>query len=277
MAKFYIQLADKRLALNSNITSDSIIEALGYTPSAFSGKFSDLTENPILINESFNILNDQNEIIAKFNANGLEVADVVAGIHKLSEKVDRDYVDNKIIELIKKETDYDFELITNNPILVNESGEFVIADESGNIGLRLSNSGLHVKNVIAGEHSLTDKINQGDLDNTINSLQSVKSGSGSFVNTKVEQKSGVIASVFVDDTNIRNLSLSDLRNFPITEDETGVFQLVDELGNKILIIDSSGVSTTSVTIGTKNVISELDNLQNQINLLSERLTALENN
>lgn len=276
MAKFYIQLANKLLSLNSDITSDSIINALGYTPSDFSGKFSDLTENPILINESFNILNDNNEIIAKFNADGLEVADVVAGIHKLSEKVDKGYVDNKIIELIKKETNYDFELITNNPIVVDESGEFLITDVSGNIGMRLNSSGLNVTNVIAGEHSLVNKIDKEDLDDAIDSLQSLKSGSGSYVKTTIVQNKGVIESIAINDSNIKNLSLSDLKNSPIAENESGAVEFIDDNGNKILIINNNGVLTTDLTLGTIDVKATLSELQSQINALKERLTALEN-
>lgn len=276
MAKFYIQLADKLLSLNSDITSDRIIKALGYAPSDFSGKFSDLTENPILINESFNILNDNNEIIAKFNADGLEVADVVAGIHKLSEKVDKGYVDNKIIELIKKETDYDFELITNNPIVVDESGEFLITDDYGNVAMRLNSSGLNVTNVIAEGHSLVDKIDKDDLDDAINSLQSLKSGSGSYVKTTIVQNKGVIESVAIDDSNIKNLSLSDLKNFPIVENESGAVEFVDDNGNKILIINNNGVLTTALTLGTIDVKTTLSELQSQINALEERLAALEN-
>lgn len=276
MAKFYIQLADRLLSLNSDITSDAVVKALGYTPSDFSGNFSDLTESPILINESFNILNENNEIIAKFNAEGLEVSDVVSGIHKLSEKVDKGYVDNKIIELIKKETDYDFELITNNPILVDESGEFLITDDSGNIGMKLNSSGLSVKNVIVGEHSLVDKIDKNDLDDAINSLQSLKTGIGSYVKATINQNKGVIDSVVIDDTNVKNLSLSDLKNFPIVENESGLIEFVDEAGNKILIINSNGILTTNLTMGTIDVKTTLSELQSQIDNLRERIVALEN-
>lgn len=276
MAKFYIQLADKLLSLNSDVTSDVVVKALGYTPSDFSGKFSDLTESPIIVNESFNILNENNEIIAKFNAEGLEVADVVAGIHKLSEKVDKGYVDNKVIELIKKETDYDFELITNNPIVVDESGEFLITDDSGNIGMKLNSSGLSVTNVIAGEHSLVDKIDKDDLDDAIDSLQSLKSGSGSYVKATINQNKGVIDSVVIDDANIKNLSLSDLKNFPIVENESGLIEFVDEAGNKILIINSNGILTTNLIMGTIDVKTTLSELQSQIDTLQERIAALEN-
>jgi hypothetical protein len=276
MAKFYIQLADKLLSLNTDITSDAIIKSLGYTPSDFSGKFSDLTESPILINESFNILNENNEVIAKFNANGLEVSDVVSGIHKLSEKVDKGYVDNKIIELIKKETDYDFELITNNPILVDESGELLITDDSGNIGMKLNSSGLSVTNVIAGEHSLVDKIDKDDLDDAIDSLQSVKSGSGSYVKATINQNKGVIDSVVIDDSNIKNLSLPDLKNFPIVENESGLLEIVDDNGNKILVINNNGVLTTGLTIGAVDIKTTLSELQSQIDNLRERIAALEN-
>ena len=111
MAKFYIQLADKLLSLNSDITSDVVVKALGYAPSNFSGKFSDLTESPILVNESFNILNENNEVVAKFGEN-----QIVFPKEKADTLIKEGYIGKNVIFGIRPEhLSDDVELIEANP------------------------------------------------------------------------------------------------------------------------------------------------------------------
>ena len=61
--------------------------------------------------------------------------------------------------------------IENNFLRDDESGEFSIVDEDGNVGLKLNNDALYVKDVVAGEHVLSNKadkeyVEQLVLDNT---------------------------------------------------------------------------------------------------------------
>ena len=42
MATFYVQLEDRLLQISGELTADNISNALGYTPSSFSGEFEDL-------------------------------------------------------------------------------------------------------------------------------------------------------------------------------------------------------------------------------------------
>ena len=51
----------------------------------------------------------------------------------------------------------DFDHINNTPFTNDESGELNITDETGNIGIKLSEDGIYVKDVIAGEHILSNK------------------------------------------------------------------------------------------------------------------------
>ena len=48
MATFYVQLEDRLLQISGELTADNISNALGYTPSSFSGEFEDLQNNPII-------------------------------------------------------------------------------------------------------------------------------------------------------------------------------------------------------------------------------------
>lgn len=60
-----------------------------------------------------------------------------------------------------------FNDIQDSPITENNDGEVNIVDENGNIALKVNNEGLYVKDVIAGEHILSNKMNHSEF-KTIN-------------------------------------------------------------------------------------------------------------
>jgi hypothetical protein len=98
MATFYIQLQDKLLKVNGDVTKENITNALGYIPSNFYGEFDELSNNPIITDETgvFNIVDETGNIIAKFDAEGLHTIEISALGHKLTEKADKIYVDDEI-------------------------------------------------------------------------------------------------------------------------------------------------------------------------------------
>jgi hypothetical protein len=51
----------------------------------------------------------------------------------------------------------DFDHINNTPFTADESGELNIVDESGNVGFKVNEDGIYVKDVVAGEHILSNK------------------------------------------------------------------------------------------------------------------------
>ena len=56
----------------------------------------------------------------------------------------------------------DFNSLENNPFAEDESGELNMTDESGNVGFKLNEQGLFVKDVVAGEHILSNKVDKVD-------------------------------------------------------------------------------------------------------------------
>ena len=95
MAAFFIQLHDKLVKISGDLTSESIITALGYTPSKFDGDFNNLSNSPISFNGGkLEVLDEKGNIVALFGTDGLVVNEVVAGTHKLTEKADTDFVVN---------------------------------------------------------------------------------------------------------------------------------------------------------------------------------------
>jgi hypothetical protein len=60
-------------------------------------------------------------------------------------------------------TEINFYDIHDNPVLNTEDGKLLFVDESGNIGLRLEEDALYVRDVIAGDHVLSSKADKIDL------------------------------------------------------------------------------------------------------------------
>ena len=119
MATFYIQLQDKLLQISGELTAENISKALGYVPvdsstlNNYATKdevsdlvdmsmveelsqrvdnitFDSLKDNPFLQDGSgeLNIVDESGNIIAKIDANGIHSVDFIAGIHKLTDKID---------------------------------------------------------------------------------------------------------------------------------------------------------------------------------------------
>lgn len=61
----------------------------------------------------------------------------------------------------------DFDNINNTPFTNDENGELNIVDEQGNIGMKLDGECLYVKDVVAGEHTLSNKADTSYVDEAI--------------------------------------------------------------------------------------------------------------
>ena len=214
MATFYIQLENKLLQISGELTAENISKALGYVPVDSSTlnnyatkeevsslvdmsmveelsqrvdniSFDNLKDNPFLLDGSgeLNIVDEQGNVIAKVDSNGLHSVDFIAGEHRLTDKIDAtaldglaketwvtEYVTKTVTEGKVDLTGYateeyvdnkDFYDIKNNPIINGEEGNLIFVDESGNIGLKLDkDNNLTVKDVIAGDHILSNKVDK---------------------------------------------------------------------------------------------------------------------
>ena len=184
MATFYIQLQDKLLQISGELTTENISKALGYVPVSSNVTnelsqrvdnitFDSLKDNPFLQDGSgeLNIVDEAGNIIAKIDAEGIHSVDFIAGEHRLSDKTDKTYVDEAVKNVKVDLTGYateeyvnniDFYNINNNPIVNNGDGKLLFVDENGYIGLQLEENGLYVKDVIAGDDVLSNKMDITD-------------------------------------------------------------------------------------------------------------------
>ena len=195
MATFYIQLKEKLLKISGDLTHDNIVKALGYTPSNFSGNFNDLSDNPFTQNEDgkFNITDEEGNIIATVDEEGIHSVDFIAGEHKLTDKIDAtaldglaketwvtEYVTKTVTEgkvsldgyateeWVEKQgfaqqsdlENIDFNTLKENPFSDDENGELNITDDNGNVILKVNENGLQTVDVIAGDHILSNKVDK---------------------------------------------------------------------------------------------------------------------
>ena len=200
MATFYIQLENRLLQISGELTAENISKALGYVPvdSSTMGNyatkdevsdlvdmsmveelsqrvdnitFDSLKDNPFLQDGSgeLNIVDEAGNIIAKINADGIHSVDFIAGEHRLSDKTDKTYVDEALKNAEADLTGYvnniDFYNIKNNPIIDGEENSLTLVDENSNIGLKVTEDGLYVKDVIAAGHILSQKADKSELSN----------------------------------------------------------------------------------------------------------------
>lgn len=198
MAKFYVQLENKLFKISGELTTENISKALGYVPvspnviNELSQRvdnitFDSLKDNPFLQDGSreLNIVDESGNIIAKIDAEGIHSVDFIAGDHKLTNKIDSSALNGYAkeswvtAEITKAATEgkvdltgyateeyvnnIDFYNINNNPIVNNGDGKLLFVDENSYIGLQLEEDGLHVKDVIADGHTLSNKADKSDI------------------------------------------------------------------------------------------------------------------
>ena len=264
-----IQTPDGLLEIGGKVTKEKVISALGYSPaneevettvdnhtkdtdihvttaekqawnnkSDFSGEFKDLNNSPITEDDSGEVVyaDEDGNIIAKIGQDGISTTNV----NTKSMKLNGEDLDSRLKSL---------ESNSSGNILDNESGDFVLADEDGNVIMKVDAEGMHSTEAelsgIKVRETLVEHNNHvKDTDKHITSEE----------RTKWNNKSD-----FSGDYN-------DLENAPdIVENESGEVVYTDESGNIIAKIGQVGLETTQVTAKTMvvngtDVEAKLNNL-----------------
>lgn len=195
--------------------------------------------------------------------------------------------------------------LQNAPNIVEtDEGEFILADEAGNIAVKVDKDGLatkniNVSNIRLGGDDLNQKLAGLAADVEAFKLPSiVDDGSGKL--EFADEAGNIIArlgaqgfetkTVIVDGTDIKNRveshiqdsmhllpgerdkwdaksdfsgDFDDLKNSPVTEDDSGKLEYTDEAGNIIARLDDKGFETTTVTAKTAIIVDGL-NVKNAI-------------
>ena len=167
----------------------------------------------------------------------------------------------------------DFDHINNTPFTNDENGELNIVDEQGNIGMKLDGECLYVKDVVAGEHILSEKVGVNEL-KTINGQSVLGSGditiegSGGNVDlsnyaTKAElaQKQDVISDIDIIRDNAANYK-GTVTSIKIDNVSKSPSNGVVDLGyiNKQLSTSTSSTMTLSPNVYYRNTSTSLSSL-----------------
>ncbi|MEE1517597.1 MAG: hypothetical protein UF228_08370, partial [Lachnospiraceae bacterium] len=73
------------------------------------------------------------------------------------------WVNNKNYATEEDLSSIEFNSLQNNPLVEDSNGEFNLVDDLGNVGFKVNQEGLFVKDVIAGKHVLSNKANVSDI------------------------------------------------------------------------------------------------------------------
>ena len=216
MATFYIQLEDRLLQISGEITAENIAKALGYVPAN------------IAILNNYATKGDISPL-----AN-------IAMVEELSQRVDN----------------ISFENLKDNPFTVDDSGEFNIVDEQGNIVAKISSQGLQTVDVIAGQHVLSNKADLEILDN---------------YSTK-EDLEDFTQEVYANYATKEELTFENIDNNPLAEDESGNLTIIDSENNIGLLLNEDGLRAKEVFAGDHVLSNKAENsvveeISNKVNTL----------
>ena len=169
-----------------------------------------------------------------------------------------------------------FNDLSDNPFISDDSGEFNIIDESGNIIAKFNNEGLVVVDVIAGEHILSNKADKSEVP-SIEGLATVKYVNEKFnslvlpdvevdlagiateeyVNEKINDSLGSYATKLEVNNTVSNLNFYSVKNNPITDNDSGELSIIDENGN-------IGFKLSNGNIYVKDVIADGHTLSEKV-------------
>ena len=133
-----------------------------------------------------------------------------------------------------------FNDIQDSPITENNDGEVNIVDENGNIALKVNDEGLYVKDVIAGEHILSNKMNHSEF-KTINGNSILGSG-----NITIEGGTGNSNSVeYIVETTDDNIVLDNNKYYKKTNVSSSISITLNIPENNTVFTSFSIEFTTS--------------------------------
>lgn len=227
------------LEIGGSVTKEKVISALGYSPA---NEEVETTVDNHINDSDIHIASDERTLWNK-NVENLNSHKSDTTIHVTS--AEKQAWNNK--------SDFSgayADLIDAPSITETESGNMVIADESGNIIMQVDADGLETttvtaKSAVINGVNVTTKLDEHkeSIDDVSESLSVHTSDSVAHI-TSDERILWNNKSDFSGDYN-------DLKNAPdIVEDNSGEVVYADESGNVILKIGEAGLETTQVIAGT---------------------------
>ena len=165
----------------------------------------------------------KNHAKVTFLSDGTNVEQRIIDVsNDLSTKVNKDYIDGILENIIVDSSQIDFNQLQNNPFIDNNSGELEVMDESGNIIAKIDAEGIHSVDFIAGEHRLSDKTDKTYVDEAIK-------------NVKVD------LTGYATEEYVNNIDFYNIKDNPIVNNGDGKLLFVDENGYIGLQLEEDGL------------------------------------
>ena len=280
MATFYIQLENKLLQISGDLTAENISKALGYVPvdntelNNYATKdevsdlvdmsmveelqwkvdnlsFDTLKDSPFTNDGSgeFNIVDEQGNIVAKIDAQGIHSIDFIAGEHVLSNKADKsaleglateDYVNAKITGIPEVDLS-DYAKSEDILPVVSEEIAKVVANAPENFNT--------LKEI--ADYISQDQTGSAELTNRVKTLEDA-----GFLTE--HQNISHLASKTEVTTEINNINFYDIQDNPIVNSEEGNLIFVDESGYVGLRLEQNKLYVNDVVAGNHVLSNKVD-------------------
>lgn len=188
----------------------------------------------------------KNHAKVTFLSDGTNVEQRIIDVsNDLSTKVNKDYIDDILENIIIDSSQIDFNQLKNNPFVDNNSGKLEVTDESGNIIAKIDVDGIHSVDFITGEHRLSDKTDKTYVDEAVK-------------NVKVD------LTRYATEEYVNNIDFYNIKDNPIVNNGDGKLLFVDENGYIGLQLEEDGLYVKDViadghTLSQKADKSELSN------------------
>ena len=201
----------------------------------------------------------KNHAKVTFLSDGTNVEQRIIDVsNDLSTKVNKDYIDDILENIIIDSSQIDFNQLQNNPFVDNNSGKLEVTDESGNIIAKIDAEGIHSVDFIAGTHKLTDKIDSSALNGY------AKESWVTAEITKAATEGKVDLTGYATEEYVNNIDFYNIKDNPIVNNGGGKLLFVDENGYIGLQLEEDGLYVKDViadghTLSQKADKSELSN------------------
>ena len=217
---------------------DSEVAALNTKVEDLEDALTDLPEDQPNINDDesgeFNLADPQGNVVFKVDAAGAHTTKLELSSGDVDAQLDSIRAD--IAEVAGNAFSGDYNDLTNRPnIQDDESGEYVIADNDGNVIFKVDAAGAHTTEINLSGTNVKETLESlaGDIDN-INIV-------------KIPDLNAELAAHKADKENPHEVGFKQLKDNNITDDESGEVVYADPDGNIIAKIDVDGLRTTKVT------------------------------
>lgn len=200
----------------------------------------------------------KNHAKVTFLSDGTNVEQRIIDVsNDLSTKVNKDYIDDILENVIIDSSQIDFNQLQNNPFVDNNSGKLEVMDESGNIIAKIDVDGIHSVDFTAGEHKLSEKTNKTYVDEAVKNVKVDLTGYATeqWVENKNYLTEHQDISHLATKEELDTKDFYEIHNNPIVNDGDGKLVFVDESGNIGLQLEADNTLYVKDIIAGEHVLS----------------------